>query len=903
MSVHTQRIQLNIGERFELSAERMVCQILSGKVEVYGMNLESRERLFLRTKFAGQFVFAFCDEFAMVEVSLLVQETAEILVYDRSVIENVCNGLADDGFGTDALTLRRGMQEWFLDLLQLEWVNYYVIHNDEIISRWVDGKFIMQAPAENLLGVFEEHQGVLVMLVIGRFELQNKSFRKRLEETRNWKNYLVEDSLELISGTRENFGTTKAFAHNNYGFLVAKVINFYKMEEVDLSVPEYMQKRLDGMDLLKYIIRKGNMRFRKIHLEKDWFKKDSGVIFVSRRGEWQAALPVGTDGYELWDADGGHQPLTEEINGELDDRGLICYPGFMNKKINCKDFFRFIYSTTWKNDYLVILLSSIVLGLIPLLTPIITDSIFSDVIPTNNYGNLATITQVMLVSSFSAAVLTVVRSVAVVRIVTHTGILTEAAILSRLLSLPASFFKRYPVGELTTRLLSFIQAKALVTGQFVAGVFNFFFGLWSLALMFYYSIRLSFVALAIWTVYFGLAWANLYRYPSYQGELMRANNEQSTMTVDLVNNLGKFRSKGGTEQAFHLWSQKFINSWQNTLKIRWMNNRNELLNVCLNIVLMLVLYCFAAYDMQNADPDAVSVTTFVAFNVAYTGFNMALLQLMPDLVQLMGMPAYWENFAPLLQEKTESGSNLTEAGELTGEIELRRVAFKYDEDGPEVLKDINIHIKPGEKAAFVGPSGCGKSTIIRLLLGFEKPNKGMILYDNTDLGGLDTVSVRRQMGVVLQNGKLLMAPILNNIIGTNNLTIDDAWEAARLVALDKDIEEMPMGMHTLINDSSGNISGGQRQRILLARAVVNKPKILILDEATSALDNVTQATVTKNLEDTQCTQIVIAHRLSTLRDVDKIFVLDKGVVAESGTYEELMALDGLFARLAKRQIS
>lgn len=901
--VGAKHIQLNTGERFDLSAKQKGCRILAGKVEVYGTDLASRERLYLRTKSAGQFVFAFCDEFNMVEVSLLVKETAEIVFYDRNDIEKLCNGLPDDGFGMDELTLRRGMQEWFSDLLQLEWVNYYAIHNDEIITRWAEGKFIMEAPPENLPAVFEEHQGVLVMLVIGRFELQNKFYRKRLEETRNRKNYLVTDSLELISGTRENSGATKTFAHENYSVLVAKVLNFYQMDEVDLSMLEYLGKRLKGMDLLKYTIRKGNMRFRKVRLEKDWFKKDSGVIFVGTGNKWRLALPLGNEGYELWDVDGRHQPLTEEISGELDDNGLICYPGFANKKINCSDFLRFIYATTWKNDYLVILLSSIVLGLIPLLTPIITDSIFSDVIPTNNYGNLATITQVMLVSSFSAAALTIVRSVAVVRIVTHTGVLTEAAIFSRLLSLPVGFFKRYSVGELTTRLLNFTQVKALITGQFVAGIFNFLFGLWSLVLMFCYSVRLSFVALGVWMVYFGLSWANIYRYPKHQSELMRANNEQSAMMVDLVNNLGKFRSKGGTEQVFHLWAQKFMNSWQYTLKIRWMNNRSELLNVCLSIVLMLVLYCFAAYDMKNADPDAISATTFMAFNVAYTGFNMALLQLMPELVQLMGMPAYWDNFVPLLQEKTETGSGKMEAGELTGEIELRRVAFRYDEDGPEVLKDINIHIRPGEKVAFVGGSGCGKSTLVRLLLGFEQPTKGMVLYDSTDFGELDAVSVRRQMGVVLQGGKLLMAPILHNIIGSNNLTIDDAWEAAKLVALDKDIEKMPMGMHTLINDASGNISGGQRQRILLARSIVNKPKILILDEATSALDNVTQAMVSENLAKMNLTQIIIAHRLSTLRDVDRIFVIDKGVIAEEGTYEELMALGGLFTQLAKRQIS
>ncbi|MBQ0066643.1 MAG: ATP-binding cassette domain-containing protein [Phascolarctobacterium sp.] len=898
-----QYLQLNIGERFDLSEERKVCRIISGKVEVYAVAKESKERLYLRTKVADQFIFAFCDEFAMVEVSLLVQETTKIIVYNSNAINKICNGIQDET-GLDILTLRRGMQEWFLDFMQLEWLNCFASYNDEVVSQWTDGKFIMQAEDEKLLSVFKEHHNILILLITGQFESQKSFFKNRLAELKNRQKELITNSLELISGSNESYRTLKNSEYEDYGILVAKVAKFFKMKGLDLTVPEYIKKRLQSVELLKYVIRKGDMRFRKVILEKDWFKKDTGVLFVNRKGNWQLALPAGTNSYNLWDVDRHCVPLTDKINDELDESALICYPGFTtDREVGVKEFLKFIYNTTWHNDYLVILLASIVLGVIPLLTPIITDTIFSDVIPTNNYGNLATITQVMLVSSFSAAVLTVVRSVAVVRIVTHMGILVEAALWSRLLSLPTSFFKKYSVGELITRMLSFMQAKNILTGQFVAGIFNFVFGLWSLVLMFCYSVKLSLIAVGIWTVYFLLSFFNLYKYPMLQKNLLHANNEQSALTVELVNNLGKFRSKGGTEQAFYLWSQKFSNCWRHTLKMRWMNNRNELLNVCLSIVLMLVLYCFAAYDVQRQNPDAIDATKFMAFNVAYTGFNMALLQLMPDIIQMIGIPAYWDNFSPLLQEKTETGNNKIEAGELTGEIELRRVAFSYDQDGPEVLKDINIHIKPGEKVAFVGGSGCGKSTIVRLLLGFEKPTKGLVMFDNSDFGELDTVSVRKQMGVVLQNGKLLMAPILQNIIGTNNLTIDDAWEAAKLVALDKDIEEMPMGMHTLINDSSGNISGGQRQRILLARSIVNKPKILILDEATSALDNVTQAIVAENLAKMHCTQIIIAHRLSTLKDADRIFVLDKGVVTEEGSYAELMALGGLFSQLAKRQIT
>lgn len=421
--------------------------------------------------------------------------------------------------------------------------------------------------------------------------------------------------------------------------------------------------------------------------------------------------------------------------------------------------------------------------------------------------------------------------------------------------------------------------------------------------MFYYSGKLTCIAIGIWIVYLLLQGLNLCKFSTKQKELMKYGNEQTGLTVELINNLAKFRSRGGTEQVFYLWSQKFSANWRKNLEIRWINNRTVLLNTALPLVLMLVLYCFAAQGIADGDADAIDVTTFMAFNAAYTGFNAALVTFLPEVVQLLSLPAYWQNIEPLLTEEEEAGDDRAEAEELSGEIELRRVAFRYDEDSPEVLKDVNLHINPGEKVAFVGGSGCGKSTLVRLLLGFETPTKGIICYDGKDMASYNATSIRRQMGVVMQNSKLLMAPILDNIVGMSNMTVDDAWAAARIAAVDKDISEMPMGMYTYINDTSGNISGGQRQRILLARAVVNKPKILILDEATSALDNVTQEIVANNLRDMHCTQIIIAHRLSTLRDVDKIFVLDKGVVAESGTYEELMALGGLFSQLAKRQIT
>lgn len=233
---------------------------------------------------------------------------------------------------------------------------------------------------------------------------------------------------------------------------------------------------------------------------------------------------------------------------------------------------------------------------------------------------------------------------------------------------------------------------------------------------------------------------------------------------------------------------------------------------------------------------------------------------------------------------------------------MRHLSFAYSEDGPDVLKNINLSISPGESIAIVGRSGCGKSTLIRLLLGFEKPKRGAVYYDGIDLEELSVTSVRSQMGVVMQNGQLMAGDIFTNIVGTNPLTMEDAWKAARRVGLDKDIKAMPMQMYTAISEGSGNISGGQRQRIILARSIVNNPHILLLDEATSALDNTTQAIVTKSLEEMACTRIIVAHRLSTIKNVDRIIVMDEGVIAEEGTYDELMEKNGIFTQLARRQL-
>jgi ABC-type bacteriocin/lantibiotic exporter with double-glycine peptidase domain len=222
---------------------------------------------------------------------------------------------------------------------------------------------------------------------------------------------------------------------------------------------------------------------------------------------------------------------------------------------------------------------------------------------------------------------------------------------------------------------------------------------------------------------------------------------------------------------------------------------------------------------------------------------------------------------------------------------------------PPVIKKLSLKIDPGQYVAIVGETGCGKSTLMRLMLGFETPQKGSVYYDGKDLKRIDLKSLRQKIGAVMQNGKIFPGDIYSNIVLTSpQLTMEEAWEAAEIAGIAGDIKEMPMGMNTLISEGQGGISGGQKQRLLIARAVASKPDILIFDEATSALDNITQKKISDALDEMKCTRIVIAHRLSTIRHCDRIVLIKDGKIAEDGTFEELMAIKGDFADLVSRQL-
>jgi ABC-type bacteriocin/lantibiotic exporter with double-glycine peptidase domain len=293
---------------------------------------------------------------------------------------------------------------------------------------------------------------------------------------------------------------------------------------------------------------------------------------------------------------------------------------------------------------------------------------------------------------------------------------------------------------------------------------------------------------------------------------------------------------------------------------------------------------------------------FMAYTAAFAQLLAGLLALSLALVALTTAAPLYERTKPILQALPEVDDTYADPGELRGHIEMDHVSFSYDPDGPPTVRDLSLHVHPGEFVAIVGPSGAGKSTLFRLLLGFDSPSSGAIHYDGQDLRTLDLGALRRQISTVLQDGRVFSGSIQLNIAGAAQLTQDQIWEAAAKAGLAEDIEAMPMGMFTYVAEGGVTLSGGQRQRLLIARALSTRPAILFFDEATSALDNRTQALVMNSLEEVNATRLVIAQRLSTVRAADRIYVLENGCVAQEGSYDELISKPGLFKRLAERQL-
>lgn len=894
-------MNLTAGQRFVLTGDDKLARVISGRVEAYAVtrNSETFRQIFLAEISAGQAVFPALDEFEVIDIVLYALEDTEYTL------------TAPQELAAEELAVL--VKLWFKKLIALPWLKILADKGDDMLEQWQDGSLLPgPATTAEICAVFVRHENILAMLLGMRFKGEDLRLDRRTRARMENKQKIMHNAIGNLLGEEHIFyaGGSDGEKSEEAAFIVRQIATVFKMPTDNIKLDAAMAKKLDQVGLLRRLIQKGSMQMRLITLEKNWQKADSGAIigYYGKNKELSAILPTGPGKYKIVNKtcpDGIELTAAEEA--KLDRSAFACYAGFPPRKLKLMDLLKFMFYQCWKSDYRTIILVSLFAGLIPLITPIITETVFQDIIPILDRQGLATVTQAMLVTSFTMAALSVVRSIAVMRITTHIDMATEAALWSRLLTLPTKFFRKFMAGELASRMGGIEAAKGIVSGEFAGTVFNFIFSFWSIFLMCYYSLKLAAVAVVVWFIY-AIITAFIYRRViGFQRKLIAAGNQSAGLVQQIFAGLAKFRVQGAEEQAYHLWSKVFGETWKWNLKLRWQGNYNTIIGSIQPFILNMSLYYMAVYGMQEVGPNGEMVTgigyaQFLAFQSAFTSFNGTLGAIIPLIGQFFAIQPHIENLRPILNEEPESVGEKTDAGILSGVLEVSHLSFAYNE-GKDVLHDINFHVKAGENVAIVGKSGCGKSTLVRLLLGFEEPRQGAIYYDGQDLAELNLPSVRTQMGVVLQNGQLMTGDIFTNIIGTRPLTQDDAWEAAEAAGIAEDIAMMPMGMQTIISEGSSNISGGQRQRLMIARALVNKPAILIFDEATSALDNRTQAIVTESLNRMKATRIIVAHRLSTIRECDRIIVMDAGRIVETGGFDELVAKNGIFADLVRRQVA
>jgi ATP-binding cassette subfamily C protein len=655
-------------------------------------------------------------------------------------------------------------------------------------------------------------------------------------------------------------------------------------------------------DVLREIVDASGVRRRRVALSGDWWNHDHGPLLgFIEDGMKPVALLQTASGYTLHDpAAGSAQPVTADVAGALAPFAFVFYRSFGATLVSLTQMARFgIHGVA--RDMLLVLAMGVAVGLLGMITPLATGMIFDSVIPGAERSQLVQLTLALLAGAFASAMFEVSRGFAMLRAEGKMDAAVQSAVWDRLLRLPVPFFRDYSAGDLAVRASGINTIRKALSGNILHTVFSAVFSTFNLLLLFYYSFKLALLGIGLVAVAMLFTAAASYRSLHHTRKLAEIEGRISGLVFQLLGSVAKLRTTGAESRAFFNWAMLFARQQEHQFKATMASNVLAVFNAVFPTLSSMAI--FIAVALFLGQDKSFSTGSFLAFNAAFGGFMGAMLGATGVLTTVLNIVPTYERAKPILQTAPEVTDSKAHPGELTGDIEISHVNFSYAPDGPNILTDVSLHIKPGEFVALVGASGAGKSTLLRLLLGFETPTSGSIYYDRQDMAGVDLGALRRQLGVVLQDGQLLSGDILTNIVGSAaTLTVDDAWEAATQADIAEDIRAMPMGMYTVVSDGGGTLSGGQRQRLLIARAIVNRPRILFFDEATSALDNRAQEMVSISLEKLRATRIVIAHRLSTIIHADRIFVLDGGRLVQTGTYEELVSVEGLFADLAKRQI-
>ncbi len=709
-----------------------------------------------------------------------------------------------------------------------------------------------------------------------------------------------ENILQLIAGAfrKRGFVANDDKSGNNLYDCVAVLCN---KNHISIAGFDKVKEGCGNEFELSDIARLSHFAYREVILTDGWHTRDSGAFLVfNEKKKPLACLPKGRGKYVLFDpAENTTTPVSKKVADTISPKAFMLYRPLPATKLKVKDLITFCRGSINARDLIGLIVLAVVTSLIGLLTPTISQQLYDKYIPMGAKAILFQFGCMMGAFMISNIMFSIVKNIVNFRLTSRMAYDAQSAIYDRLFNLPESFFRKFESADLAQRVMGAGGLVNTVANAVISCAIAVVFLLIYLVRMISYSGALTGIGILMVLLYSGVYYLLATRALKYQQKSIELDGKTTSIMYQFLNGISKIRIAGVEDRALYEYMKPYIQLRDQNAKRKNINGYSAVLAMAANSLFSIILYIVIIKGGQN-----ISLGAFIAFNTVFGSFTAYFLQITESLISIKNTKPQRERLKPLMDEQPELDDAKELPGDLSGGIEINNVTFSYSPDLPNVLKGLSLNIKPGEYVGLVGSSGCGKSTLLKLLLGFEKPTSGKIYYDNKDIESIDKRELRKKMGVVLQDGKLISGSIFENItITAPKAKLKDVQEVVKAVGLEKDINDMPMGLHTVLSEDCGTISGGQQQRILIARAIISNPKILFFDEATSALDNVTQSMVCETLEKMDSTRIVIAHRLSTIIKCDRIIVLDGGRVVEQGTYEELMANNGLFHTLASRQMA
>ncbi len=722
---------------------------------------------------------------------------------------------------------------------------------------------------------------------LGWFDSQIRQ-RKQSDQER------FEDSIlrmaSVVVGNR--YGDTLADDRIITKHAIDDILKYYHCKPVD--IPESLT---EPEEQLEYALRPYGLMYRVVELKENWYKDGFGPVIAFREedGVPIALFPKELVGYYYRDSNGSKISVNKK-NMEGFSRDAICfYRPLPLRSIGIPDLLLFMKNCLNIGDLIIVFGFNLLCTLMGLLMPGITKMMAGFVLESGKPSLLWGTAVFMLCVAVSTRLIEIADLMAGTRLEIKTSIPVDSAMMMRIMSLPASFFKKYSAGELSSRSDAVNQLCSLLMGTALSAGLTSFTSLLYITKIFQYTPALTVPAvLVVLSTVVIMILTSLMQIRRTR-DIMECSVKESGLTYALISGVQKIKLAGAEKRAFAKWADTYSKGAALTYNPPIFIKINSTIQTAVTLAGTIVIY-------YTAVTTRVSPAEYMAFNAAYGMLMGAFTSMAGTVLQVAQIKPVLEMAEPFLKAEPEMSDGREILTRLSGAIELNNVYFRYNEDMPYVVDGLSLKIRPGEYIAIVGKTGCGKSTLVRLLLGFEKAEKGGIYFDGKDINKVDLRSLRRKIGTVTQDGGLFQGDIYSNIvISAPHLTLDDAWKAAEMAGIADDIRAMPMGMQTLISEGQGGISGGQKQRIMIARAIAPGPKILIFDEATSALDNKTQRQVSEALDGLKCTRIVIAHRLSTIKNCDRILVLNQGKILEEGTYEQLIDQNGYFAQLVERQ--